>query len=62
VPMLILVGGQDHLFLKPTMHYARQFHSISVEVVQRCGHLVSLEKSELFNRRCIEFLQDFRRG
>jgi pimeloyl-ACP methyl ester carboxylesterase len=61
VPMLILVGGQDHLFLKPTMNYAQQFHSISIEVVQRCGHLVSLEKSELFNRRCIEFLQSFRR-
>ncbi|MFM7233401.1 MAG: alpha/beta fold hydrolase [Flavobacteriales bacterium] len=62
VPMLILVGGQDHLFLKPTMDYARQFHSISVEVVQRCGHLVSLEKSDLFNRRCMEFLENFRRG
>ncbi len=60
IPMLIMVGGQDHLFLKPTLQYAQRFQTISVEVVQRCGHLVSLEKSELFNRRCLEFLSSFK--
>jgi pimeloyl-ACP methyl ester carboxylesterase len=59
IPMLIMVGGQDHLFLKPSLQYAQRFQTISVEVVQRCGHLVSLEKSELFNRRCLEFLRKF---
>jgi len=59
IPMLIMVGGQDHLFLKPTMQYAGRFQTISLEVVQRCGHLVSLEKSEEFNRKCLEFLQAF---
>jgi pimeloyl-ACP methyl ester carboxylesterase len=58
VPVLLLVGGQDHLFLQPAMQYASQFQSITIEVIQRCGHLVSLEKSEIFNQRCLEFLRD----
>ena len=59
VPMLIMVGGQDHLFLKPTLQYVNRFESITLEVVHRCGHLVSLEKSDLFNRRCLDFLSSF---
>lgn len=59
IPMLIMVGGQDHLFLKPSMMYANRFQAISLEVVQRCGHLVSLEKPEEFNRSCLEFLRAF---
>ena len=57
IPMLILVGGQDHLFLKPTLQYANRFQTISLEVVQRCGHLVSLEKSEVFNQACLAFMK-----
>jgi pimeloyl-ACP methyl ester carboxylesterase len=57
IPMLIMVGGQDHLFLKPTMRYASRFQAISLEVVQRCGHLVSLEKSEVFNQACLAFMK-----
>jgi pimeloyl-ACP methyl ester carboxylesterase len=59
IPVLLLVGGQDHLFLKPTMQYASRFQNISIEVVQRCGHLVSLERADEFNRRCLEFLRKF---
>lgn len=61
IPMLILVGGQDHLFLKPTLQYGERFRQIQVEVVHRCGHLVSLEKSEAFNARCLDFLASFRK-
>jgi pimeloyl-ACP methyl ester carboxylesterase len=59
IPVLLLVGGQDHLFLKPTMQYASRFQNISIEVVQRCGHLVSLERADEFNRRCLDFLRKF---
>ena len=59
VPMLIMVGGQDHLFLKPTLQYVNRFETITLEIVHRCGHLVSLEKSDIFNNRCLEFLRNF---
>jgi pimeloyl-ACP methyl ester carboxylesterase len=57
IPMLILVGGQDHLFLSPTLQYAQRFRDIQVEIVHRCGHLVSLEKSDAFNSICLNFLR-----
>lgn len=59
IPVLLVVGGQDHLFLNPSMQYARRFQNITIEVVQRCGHLVSLERSEEFNQRCLDFLRKF---
>jgi pimeloyl-ACP methyl ester carboxylesterase len=59
VPMLIVVGGQDHLFLKPTLQYVNRFETITLEIVHLCGHLVSLEKSDIFNNRCLEFLKNF---
>jgi pimeloyl-ACP methyl ester carboxylesterase len=62
VPMLIMVGGQDHLFLKPTIRYVEQFESVTLEIVQRCGHLVSLEKSDIFNNKCLDFLRSFSRN
>jgi pimeloyl-ACP methyl ester carboxylesterase len=61
IPMLIMVGGQDHLFLKPTLQYVSRFETVTLEIVQRCGHLVSLEKADIFNKRCLEFLKSFER-
>ncbi|MFY7971003.1 MAG: alpha/beta fold hydrolase [Flavobacteriales bacterium] len=57
VPMLLLVGTQDHLFMKPAIDYSKRFQSIQLTLVERCGHLVSLEKSEVFNGHLIDFLQ-----
>jgi len=57
VPMLLLVGTQDHLFMKPAMLYADRFKSIELSLIERCGHLVSLEKSEIFNGHLLQFLQ-----
>jgi pimeloyl-ACP methyl ester carboxylesterase len=52
VPVYLVVGGQDHLFLGPSLHYASRFGNVQIEVVDRCGHLVSLEKADIFNEKC----------
>jgi pimeloyl-ACP methyl ester carboxylesterase len=56
VPVYLLVGGQDHLFLAPAQQYANRFAQVQIEIVDRCGHLVSLEKSDVFNEKCMRFL------
>lgn len=56
VPIYFLVGGQDHLFLGPSRQYAARFTNVQLEVVDRCGHLVSLEKADIFNEKCLAFL------
>lgn len=55
-PIYFLVGDQDHLFKGPAEQYASGYHEVLLEIVERCGHLVSLEKSELFNAKCFDYL------
>jgi pimeloyl-ACP methyl ester carboxylesterase len=56
VPVCFVVGDQDHLFKGPALAYAERFKEVTVELVGRCGHLVSLEKSEIFNSLSLRFL------
>ncbi|MFN6378392.1 MAG: alpha/beta fold hydrolase [Flavobacteriales bacterium] len=60
VPVLFMIGAQDHLFMGPAMDYAKKCSNVIVELVDRCGHLVSLEKSEIFNGKCHDFLVKFK--
>ena len=57
VPMYFLIGSQDHLFKKPALEYAARFHTVKTDIAERCGHLVSLEKSAWFNERCLSYLK-----
>lgn len=55
-PVYFLVGSQDHLFMQPALSYATQYAEVTLEMVERCGHLVSLEKSDLFNEKSLAYL------
>jgi pimeloyl-ACP methyl ester carboxylesterase len=54
--MCFVVGDQDHLFKEPALIYASKYSEVHVELVPRCGHLVSLEKPDVFNEKCLRFL------
>jgi pimeloyl-ACP methyl ester carboxylesterase len=56
IPMCFVIGDQDHLFKAPAMNYATTYGNVHVELVPRCGHLVSLEKPLVFNEKCLRFL------
>lgn len=60
VPIFILVGREDHFFLASTKRYAKKFQSVQMEIIEKCGHLVSLEKPGTFNEKSIHFLQQLR--
>lgn len=53
-----LIGAQDHLFIDPAINYAVKFANISYEIIDRCGHLVSLEKPDIFNEKSLSFLSE----
>lgn len=57
VPIYFLIGSQDHLFKQPALDYAKRFPHVKTEIAERCGHLVSLEKSDWFNERCLSYLR-----
>ena len=52
VSVYFLIGAQDHLFIGPAMNYAGKFDNIIVDIIEKCGHLVSLEKAAIFNEKC----------
>jgi pimeloyl-ACP methyl ester carboxylesterase len=57
VPKLLLMGDQDHLFLSPALNYVRQRANALLQVFPKCGHVVNIEKAELFNENCIRFIK-----
>lgn len=58
VPIYFLVGTQDHLFLQPAVNYAKQHIEVTLDFIAKCGHLVSLEKSDIFNEKSLSFLSE----
>lgn len=60
VPHLLVMGEQDHLFRAPAAEYAALHPKVSFELVESCGHVVSIEKAERFNRICLEHLRSLR--
>lgn len=56
VPHLIVMGEQDHLFRDEAKRYAQERQRVRFEVVPKCGHVVSIERAEQFNRLCLEHL------
>ncbi len=58
IPHLIVMGAQDHLFLDQAMVYAKAHKEVRLEVIPRCGHVVTIEQAERFNALCMEFLEN----
>ncbi len=57
MPHLLVMGDQDHLFLKPAQKFA-QFHSKAIiSIIPKCGHVVSIEQAQKFNEICLNFLK-----
>lgn len=58
IPQLMVMGDQDHLFLEPATEYAKEHDNTQIEIIQKCGHVVSIEKAKQFNTICLKFLSD----
>jgi len=57
IPHLLIMGSQDHLFLKPARDYAIHHSNAKLKVIPDCGHVVSIESAKKFNRICLKFLK-----
>lgn len=57
IPILYIMGEQDHLFLEPIRERVRKFRNQTLTVVEKCGHVVNIEKAALFNELSIGFIQ-----
>jgi pimeloyl-ACP methyl ester carboxylesterase len=53
---LYIMGSEDHLFIGPAKKVVENNPNLSIEIVEACGHLVNIEKSEVFNKLAIDFI------
>ena len=56
-PYLVVMGDQDHVFLKPAMHFVQRYNKAVLKIIQNCGHVCNVEKAHEFNQHAIQFLK-----
>jgi pimeloyl-ACP methyl ester carboxylesterase len=59
VPVLYVMGEQDHMFLQPIRERVKKFKNQTLTVVEKCGHVVNIEKAAHFNDISIGFIHQF---
>lgn len=57
VPTLYVMGEQDYILLEPVKELVKKYKNRSLAVIEKCGHVVNIERAELFNELSINFIQ-----
>lgn len=57
VPTLYIMGSEDYLFLPPVQKIVENHTQSLLKVVEKCGHVVNVEKPQAFNRLSLSFLK-----
>lgn len=56
IPILLVMGDQDHLFLKPAELFHSKYRNSQMVVIPKSGHIVNIERWKDFNIACFNFL------
>jgi pimeloyl-ACP methyl ester carboxylesterase len=58
IPTLYVMGDEDHMFLPSvTRMVSRHTRFSKLEVLPECGHVVNVDRPELFNLLSIDFIR-----
>ena len=57
MPTLYIMGSQDYMFLPFVKKNVAKDKSTSLLVLNKCGHVVNIEKPNEFNEGMLHFLQ-----
>jgi pimeloyl-ACP methyl ester carboxylesterase len=57
IPTLFISGKEDYMFLDGIKETCTKFKGFNIKLLKNCGHVCSIEKSELFNNLSINFLE-----
>ena len=56
IPTLYIMGSEDHLFLPSIKNIVTKHETSSLLVIDKCGHIVNVEQSKIFNIETIGFI------
>jgi pimeloyl-ACP methyl ester carboxylesterase len=57
IPTLYVMGRQDHMFLPTVQDLVNRSKMATLEIIEQCGHVVTMEKPQEFNQRTLTFLR-----
>ena len=57
IPTLYIMGEEDHMFIGPVRKLVQEHRNSMLQVIERCGHVVNVEKPDTFNELSIAFIQ-----
>lgn len=58
IPTLYIMGSEDHMFLPSISRLVKTHTSAQLNVIPQCGHVVNIEKAEVFNNMAVGFLKN----
>jgi pimeloyl-ACP methyl ester carboxylesterase len=56
IPTLYVMGRQDHMFLPTVQDLVKRTRQATLEIVEECGHVVTMEQPAVFNEYAIRFI------
>ncbi len=59
IPKLYISGDEDHLFLPFVVQSYLRDPLASIHIIEKCGHVCNIEKSEEFNRVSLSYLNSY---
>lgn len=57
IPTLYIMGEEDHMFLPSITKLVRNHVSSMLYIIPECGHVVNVERPQIFNRQVINYLR-----
>jgi pimeloyl-ACP methyl ester carboxylesterase len=58
LPTLYVMGDQDYILLEPVREIVNSCRNKSLAVIEKCGHVVNIEKADIFNEVTIDFIRN----
>jgi pimeloyl-ACP methyl ester carboxylesterase len=59
IPRLYISGDEDYLFMPFVVETYLRDPLASIHIIEKCGHVCSIEKPEEFNRVSIDYLSSY---
>ena len=57
IPTIYIMGDQDYMFLPSVIKVSSIHKSSKLKVINNCGHVVNVERPDIFNNSMLEFLK-----
>lgn len=58
IPTLFISGKEDYMFFKGIKELHTKLKDFNFRVLKKCGHVCSIEKSEIFNKITLNFIKN----